>query len=207
MPCYASSRFSLLASRFSLGKRSAKAGFTLTELLVALAILGVIASIMIPKVIADISEKQVHAILKTNIAAVNSVVVDAWQGNTYTNMTDVLTRKLNYSSYCAANDVSGPCADAYWRPSVMAINKVRLIMPDGAIIWPNYENDHNKHRIVMKAIQNNLPDPRGVTAISLAFNPTDQVLAASDDNPELKPGQLLPRTLDGYPALYAKVFE
>ncbi|MCE3236435.1 MAG: hypothetical protein K0Q50_2626 [Vampirovibrio sp.] len=59
-----------------------KAGFTLAELLVSLAILGVIATFTIPKVLYTSQNAQKQAVLKETISSLQAVFTNNWtQGN------------------------------------------------------------------------------------------------------------------------------
>ena len=86
-----------------------KAGFTLAELLIALAILGVIATFTIPKILYSSQNSQYNAIAKESAAAVSGAYQLYQQNNQVTGSTKVsdLTPYLNYVSV----DTSGSNID------------------------------------------------------------------------------------------------
>lgn len=57
-------------------KKSSRSAFTLSELLISLAILGLIATFTIPKVLVAVSDQKQQAALKESISALNSVLYE-----------------------------------------------------------------------------------------------------------------------------------
>ena len=89
-----------------LPKRSSL-GFTLAELLITLAILGVIATFAIPKVITAQSNAKKQAVAKELMAALANVVNQAKLNSTLTMSTTMgdLTPSLNYVAVDTASSV------------------------------------------------------------------------------------------------------
>jgi prepilin-type N-terminal cleavage/methylation domain-containing protein len=113
-------------------------GFTLAELLMALAILGVIATFTIPNVLNTLSNQTIKANGKEAISTLNAVLYEGWQqGNISTNstttqVTNFLKTRLNYTRFCDVGETDGPCGGhpAYAFTSV----KERFILASGTII-------------------------------------------------------------------------
>src|SRR3712207_5952575 len=77
-----------------------KRGFTLAELLIALAILGVIATFTIPKVLNSQQDGKYKAMAKETVSAVSEAFSNYQKSNTVTGNESlgVLTPYLNYVS-------------------------------------------------------------------------------------------------------------
>ena len=91
-------------------------GFTLAELLIALAILGVIATFTIPKILAGSSESQNKALFKETISAINEVVYDGVMSNElYSGMTgypdDYVIDRINAIQVCMTDAEAEGCWD------------------------------------------------------------------------------------------------
>jgi prepilin-type N-terminal cleavage/methylation domain-containing protein len=93
--------------------RTHKLGFTLAELLIALAILGVIATFTIPKVLQSTTSGQNTAVAK-EAASMISGAFSAYQMNNQiaaTTTAGVLTQFMNYVKTDTATNVNGMAAD------------------------------------------------------------------------------------------------
>lgn len=86
------------------------AGFSLAELLIALAILGEIATFAIPKILSNQQNAQKKLILKETVATLSALV---YQGTltgelTQSTYSSYFQSKLNYVKYCS-NASTGGC--------------------------------------------------------------------------------------------------
>jgi prepilin-type N-terminal cleavage/methylation domain-containing protein len=184
-------------------KHAHKNAYTLSELLIALALIGFIASFALPKVIANQQRNHVKQVLRHNLTAIHEALKTAWQNDTLVSQEQVLVESLNYAHYCAANDVSGPCAQAIWASWNTHTDKVRLIMHDGSIIWPQ----HSAGGILLiKAIATEDPVPPRQSALMLRFNATSVTMGALPSYPITKPGELKPHLQNGNLELYNWVY-
>lgn len=90
---------------------SKKLGFTLSELLISLAILGLIAVFAIPKVVQALTEQQLKAAGKEAISTLYSVLFEGWrtgeltQNSTFDNVITYPDNKLSYTSKVAVGGV------------------------------------------------------------------------------------------------------
>lgn len=103
-------------SLLSIGRYSQKRlGFTLAELLIALLILGVIATFSIPKVLYASQNGKKIAILKEVISAAHQIVTVGWMANEIhtTNSGLYLNERLNAIKACPNNSWTEHC----WLPA------------------------------------------------------------------------------------------
>ena len=89
--------------------RTSNSAFTLAELLIALAILGVIATFTIPKILAGQQSSQYNAIAKEDISAISAAFQQAKMAGSVSSSTTIgdLTQYLNYTSYVTSATVDG----------------------------------------------------------------------------------------------------
>lgn len=91
-------------------------GFTLAELLISLAILGVIATFTIPKILANQQNSQKKAVFKESISAVsNAVYIYCLNPSIYPNPTalfDYMTSQINTAKQCNSNALTQGCSPA-----------------------------------------------------------------------------------------------
>lgn len=114
-----------------------QAGFTLAELLIALFIMGVIATFSIPKVLYNSQNAKKIGVFKEVISAVHQVVTVGWMAGEIhtTNTGTYLNEHLNGYKVCANNSWTEQC----WRPAqgTFTFNdetQPGLIMQNGATI-------------------------------------------------------------------------
>lgn len=110
-------------------------GFTLAELLISLAILGVIASFTIPKVIASQQNQKYNAIVKESASAMVGAYQQYAQQNTVSS-TFSLSQLTPYINYVAL-DTSASTLDYYHTGTTAACNQGGsgcLILHNGAKI-------------------------------------------------------------------------
>jgi prepilin-type N-terminal cleavage/methylation domain-containing protein len=93
-----------------LGLNSLHTAFTLSELLVSLAILGLIASMVMPKVIYGIDQAQNKAKLKETIAIIEALASDAYLEGAYsTKRWDYFINRTKLIKICSSNGVTEGC--------------------------------------------------------------------------------------------------
>jgi prepilin-type N-terminal cleavage/methylation domain-containing protein len=110
--------------------------FTLSELLIALAVLGLIAAFTLPKVLADIGQKQAEARLKDTITTISSaayaISLDPWDANT--KAIDKFAAKLQFTKLCRNNTVTEGCS--LYSPDNNAGNPwAAIVLPNGGIAY------------------------------------------------------------------------
>ena len=90
-----------------------KSGFTLAEVLITLAIIGVIATITIPALIGNVDSQKNKAAMKvaySNIAqAIKLLQLDGFIFTDNSHFMDALSSKMNYSKKCTSSNSLGNC--------------------------------------------------------------------------------------------------
>lgn len=108
-------------------------GFTLAELLSALAILGVIATFTIPKVLQGQQDQRRIAIFKETIASVHQALYNDWVltgGEMTSHDRAILFANLNYIKQCPTDAAAEGC-----HPSMVGgVNDPALVMHNGAVV-------------------------------------------------------------------------
>lgn len=84
-------------------------GFTLAELLIALAILGVIATFAIPKILQAQADQHKKAVIKEIYSALSDGFYQGYSSGemTETNVETYMTARLNYIRRCAQSETEG----------------------------------------------------------------------------------------------------
>jgi prepilin-type N-terminal cleavage/methylation domain-containing protein len=175
---------------FNTLRQKVSSAFTLSELMVSLAILGVLAALTLPGVFTHMQVSANKARLKTTYIAMNQALNAAVLDGSYTSAIAVLKAKLNYAHLCPANDVTGPCSvEAGGQTAHYTTNLERLIMHDGSILF-----FHSDAWIGLK-VEPNKPTSFQSNFLWLRYNPSNVVwLAGSPQtdgfNTNVKPGEL-----------------
>ena len=117
-----------------------KHGFTLAELLIALAILGVIATFTIPKVLQSQQDEKYKAVTKETIAALSGAFQAYQQENTLNSGTKSadLTPYLNYIQAATTGIIDTQYATAGQR-TCGSLNKC-IHLANGSAFWYNIGN-------------------------------------------------------------------
>jgi prepilin-type N-terminal cleavage/methylation domain-containing protein len=113
-------------------------GFTLAELLIALAILGVIATFAIPKVLLSQANQKRNAVLKEVIGMLSDIEYQGWitkQVTTSTQFQSWYFSKINAVKLCNSNSLSEGCwTSAQGDPAPSARNEPGVILANGAYV-------------------------------------------------------------------------
>ncbi|WP_373531254.1 type II secretion system protein [Vampirovibrio sp.] len=107
-------------------------GFTLAELLIALAILGVIATFTVPKILNAQQDSRKKAVFKETLAALSNLTYEAAREGSVTNATtewSYVLNNLNYAKICDTNLNDQGC----WAPP-LANNIYGFVLHNGAAI-------------------------------------------------------------------------
>lgn len=112
-------------------------GFTLAELLIALAILGVIATFTIPKVLNSQQDGQKSAVFRETIAALESITISGVQQGELNNSNNgsYILSKLNAVKICDTDSSAQGC----WNQGIqgnpnLTVTQPGLIMHNGAFV-------------------------------------------------------------------------
>ena len=114
-------------------------GFTLSELLIALAILGLIATFTIPKVLTSLGNNSKNSIFKETFSIISQVsyqgaLEGVLNGNTFISYTRA---HLNYERYCHNNASAQGCWPGKAGNSnsqFMSDNRPAIIFTNGAML-------------------------------------------------------------------------
>jgi prepilin-type N-terminal cleavage/methylation domain-containing protein len=167
-------------------------GFTMAELLIAMSILGIIATVSIPKVLGSFEITQNKTVMKEAISSLHHVLYKAWQEGDSRTVSELLKDHLNVSNVCPPNDVSGECADAYWGSlsSWSYVEHERFVLTSGAIIFILSEGEFPI--FLFARLKNGTNGTFGnYTLQALIFNRSDTIFSNADVN-NLRPGELKP---------------
>lgn len=151
-------------------------GFTLVELLIVLAILGVIATFTIPKVLQSQTDAKRKAVFREAIAAMNEAFYAGYRSGTLTetNVGTYMRTHLNAIKICNSDAIAEGC----WPPSsdpAAQGGEAGVILPNGAMIagldnasggtgadvmildWNGLEgpNQEGQDEIILRAFLNN----------------------------------------------------
>lgn len=181
-------------------QRSTKAGFGLSELLITLAILGLIATFTIPKVLQNMEEQQNKARGKEAFATLHQVLFDGWQSGRITAATTLnellayMQEKLQYERYCPPNNTTGACN---WPGR--STGYAYFILHSGATVivsnfWNVGSNPVTHPTIDMNGTQG--PNSQTKDMCVLWFNRGTQVATLAGRYENLRPGELAPDLLD-----------
>jgi prepilin-type N-terminal cleavage/methylation domain-containing protein len=136
-----------------------KLGFTLSELLVSLAVLGLIAGLTVPSIVVNIAKNREKLALREAYQIVSSITAMGVLNGDFTNITNwridqntidpqgivaYITSQLNYTKQCFVSDITSPgCRNSGWAVGNLATaidtsnknrHNARWILPNGAKI-------------------------------------------------------------------------
>lgn len=135
-------------SRFISSKATA---FTLTEILVSLAFLGIIVAFAVPKILHATNEASMRTSYKTTVETVQKIVSNGMLNADFNELTDfeVATSTDGLTAYvgrqingtpCEAGNTTNPNCQMEWgdgttAPTAVAGTSARWILPSGARLW------------------------------------------------------------------------
>lgn len=105
--------------------------FTLAELLIALAIVGVIATFIIPKLLNTQEDTRKKLIFKENIAALSEIIYRGWQDGSIREgrLSDYVLDRLNAIKLCPNHPVTDGCYH-----TTFETNTAAAVMHNGSVI-------------------------------------------------------------------------
>ena len=106
-------------------------GFTLAELLIALLILGMIATFTIPKILNSQQDSKKKSIFKEDIAALSEIVYFGWQDGSLrtSDMRPYVLNRLNAIKLCPTSPVVEGCYNATFESNTGA-----AVLANGSVI-------------------------------------------------------------------------
>ena len=150
-------------------KSTIKRGFTLSELLIALSVLGVIATFTIPKILDSGSNAQRNAILKEAHAALELASYEGYtlgqvnENIAYASVINYFMGKLNNVKQCPNDMVAEGCWPAgldFAGTLYTEEDDPGMTLHNGAVInfWPGYTNASFGNTVLPINIDWNGPD-------------------------------------------------
>jgi prepilin-type N-terminal cleavage/methylation domain-containing protein len=136
-----------LKPQASSKKCSVNKAFTLVETLIVLAVMGLIVTFTVPKVIHEMGEAQKKAIGKETIAALHEGLYTGWQEGEITPNSSIdqvatyLAGKLNVLRHCLPGRPADDCVTSH--PHAFSIHQHVLQLPSGA--WISVYNIAHSH--------------------------------------------------------------
>jgi hypothetical protein len=119
-------------------------------LLIALAVLGLIASLTIPAVVKNIEETTRKAVFKETLSAIGDILYEGYQDGSLRRvalkdraLTEKLRQKLNYTKFCPTNAMTEGCLDPVDNPSGDNPWGPGFVLPNGAVIF-GYHQDSSR---------------------------------------------------------------
>jgi len=187
-------------------------GFTLSELLVSLSVLGLIAALTLPSIFNSVSAGKIKANQKEAIQAVQQMLYQGYMNGDFASITDwsfdspndpsiqYVTSKLNAKN-CPMGITTGGCThnwNNYGYGNGANNHSGRWVLPTGTLIWL-----HNNGSVVNNSTRMNFlidGDPNGTSKLDQAGADQLQVICnISDVNrsypPDVtvvQPGQCVP---------------
>ncbi|MEB3287774.1 MAG: type II secretion system protein [Vampirovibrionales bacterium] len=136
-------------------------GFTLAELLIALVILGVIATFAIPKVLTSQNDAKRIAIFKESIAALNEAFYGGWMKGEVNdaNFGTYMLDHLNAVKLCNTNAVTQGCWPPASDPVAGQASQKGLILHNGAMVTGLDDSDGGTGRDTLLIDWNGLDEP------------------------------------------------
>ena len=154
-----------------------KIGFTLSELLVSLAVLGLIAGLTVPSIVTSVEKSKRQSLLKEGFQVISSIVQEGYMNGDFDNITswdivnqkgagsivDYFDKKLNATYRCNTSDTTKGCGR---NTNTLIIQGVRFasgtqwnhngvwIMPSGAMYWFNLSSQVSRQAIMWDVASN-----------------------------------------------------
>ncbi|MFM7389310.1 MAG: type II secretion system protein [Vampirovibrionales bacterium] len=126
-------------------------GFTLSELLISLAVLGLISALTLPSIFNSVSQSQLKAKQKETIQVIQTIIYQGFMNGDFQNIsswgaqntTDPLVQyfsgKLAGATHCPKGTTTPPCNNFNWANMGLsyAVNdhSGRWILPNGVGVW------------------------------------------------------------------------
>jgi prepilin-type N-terminal cleavage/methylation domain-containing protein len=183
-----------------------KTGFTLTELLISLAVLGVIATFTIPKLLNVVGDGPKKAILKETIASIQAAAYQASIENGVASTADAfnyLAKHLNYVKACPNNTRAEGCRSTNIAPLPAGSSwsdEPGFLLQNGAIVTVYYTDNTHGTSINIDINGDSAPNDATVSLtnngdfVSMTTNFTNQQILQNIHcgADTLKPGELAP---------------
>ena len=129
-------------------------------MLVSLAVLGLIAGLTVPSIVASVEKSKRQALLKEGFQLVSEIIQNGYMNGDFNEITtwdinlnspgsiaDYFGKKFNYSKQCLASDfTSSGCSDYSYAP---LRHSCRWVFPNGMKISCNEPNQVNNTRILL----------------------------------------------------------
>jgi prepilin-type N-terminal cleavage/methylation domain-containing protein len=192
----------LLAKRWLQGFRQARsAGFSLTELMISLAIVGVVATLTLPNLNNNMQAAQRQAVVRETVQAIANVVKQGVDSGDLDSGVDVelyMVKHLNGTKECI--DGTSHCTQYLDDNTTMATFPTKgVVLPNGAQVdflevSPTYSLAYIDWDGAKGAETTSNTNPNVIDVLFVCFNPTSEVLLNHHCSPgntgSLQPGAI-----------------
>ena len=124
-------------------------GFSLAELMVTLAVVGVVSTLTVPAVMSNVQEAQRRTVFKETITMLGQLAYQGVASGEFTeaNAIAYMMGKLNAAKVCPTNGLTEGCTTATYtewnqhaRPSVLLANGAYVAFNTGTSNWSAYND-------------------------------------------------------------------
>ena len=188
-----------------------RTGFTLSEILIALSLLGVVAAFTIPKILSSTGDRQLRALATETLASLTQILEEGQYTKQLqiTNFNQYFAQRLNAIKVCDTNSSTQGCWDTTVQgngdlvPGPHEVNEAGFIMPNGVAIVglnssPNpssndfLDGTYSPNGFIIDLNGTQGPNAFGVDQFLMAMCYETAKCSYYKNGPIMQPGDILP---------------